>query len=258
MSKTSSIELLAAEHADAIQALVSDPAIAATTRIPYPYPENGARDFIAAQLKERAEGRSYAFAIKERGEIVGACGLHGIEGLQAMDLGYWVGRPYWGQGFATVGVHLVLEFAFRNLRLESVHAKVLETNAASRRVLEKNGFLLLGVQPHADPLLKRPDEPVAIYRITGARWRELRDAPALASLHPDLKEILLAELTAGNEIVETGGGWPDRESVFIRLRDPFQPRYAPLPPGVAYLELNDPRWWNAEYHTLQPRHILAH
>ncbi|MFO1498363.1 MAG: GNAT family N-acetyltransferase [Verrucomicrobiota bacterium] len=256
--KTAAIELLAPAHADAIQALVSDPAIAATTRIPHPYPENGARDFIAAHLKERTEGSAYGFVIKDRDEVVGACGLHRIEGVKALELGYWVGRRFWGNGYATFAVGMLLDFAFRNLRLEEVTAHVLESNPASRRVLEKNGFHLQSVGPHEDPLLKQPDELQAIYQITRRQWHDFRNGPAMAALHPGLRQLLEAELAAGNEIVETGRGWPDPDSVFVRLRSPFRPRSGFLPDGVSYLELNDPHWWKAEYHSLRPRHILAY
>src|SRR5829696_8837983 len=149
-TQTAGVYLLSPAHADAVQRLASDPAIAATTRMPHPYPENGARDFIERQLAERAQGSAYTFAIMDRGEVVGVCGLEGIADGEARELGYWVGRPFWGRGYATLAVKLVLEFAFQNLRLGRVYASVLETNAASRRVLEKNGFELLRVEQHHD------------------------------------------------------------------------------------------------------------
>jgi RimJ/RimL family protein N-acetyltransferase len=232
------------------------PRSAATTRIPHPYPATAARDFITRQLAERAEGTAHVFVIKDRQELVGLCGLHGVDGEQARELGFWVGRPFWGRGYASFGVKMVLQFAFRNLRLERVGSAPLESNAASRRVLEKNGFRLLHLERHADPLLKRPDELLAIYTIGQIEWRDCLSAPALAALHPDLRVILQAELAAGNEIVETGGGWPDPDSVFVRLRYPFRPRPS-WPDGLQYTELHDPHWWTAELSTRAPRHILA-
>jgi RimJ/RimL family protein N-acetyltransferase len=256
--KNVGVYLVAPSDAEELQRLVSDPAIAATTRIPHPYPENGARDFIARQLQERAEGTAYVFAIKDHQQLVGACGLHGIEGDQARELGFWTGQPFWGKGYASFGVRRVLEFAFRNLRLERVGSAALESNAASRRVLEKCGFRMLDTQPHSDPLLKSPDEKVVRYEITKAAWQESVNAPALEKLHPLLKEILRREIAAGNEVTETGGGWPDRDSVFVRLKDRFRVDHTPLPAGVQYLELNDPHWWKAEFSTHSPKHILAY
>lgn len=65
LTQTRGVFLISPQDADAIQALIGDPAIAATTRIPHPYPENGARDFSAAQEKERLEGTAYVFTIKD-------------------------------------------------------------------------------------------------------------------------------------------------------------------------------------------------
>ena len=254
---TTGVYLLAPEHEEAIQRLASDVAIAATTRIPHPYPANGARDFIARQLAERTEGSGQVFVIKDRQEVVGLCGLHGIDREVARELGVWVGRPFWGKGYASFGVKMLLQFAFRNLQLERVAAAALESNAPARRVLEKNGFRLLNVAPHADPLLKRPEEGLAAYEIQRSGWLESLNAPALAALHPALRTILAAEIRARNEIVETGSGWPDPDSVFVRLRDPLHARPSPLPGGVQYTELHDPHWWTAELSTRSPRHILA-
>ncbi len=255
-TKTLGLYLVTPEDADAIQRLVSDPTIAATTRIPHPYPENGAREFVARQLKERSEGTAYVFVIKDRKEVVGACGLHGIEGDAAREIGYWVGRKHWGKGVATFGVKLTLEFAFNNLRLERIGSSALESNAASRRVLEKCGFQLLRIETHHDPLLKRPEEKQAVYEITRPRWNEFRNAPALAALYPALRTILEAELAAGNEIAETGYGWPDKESVSVRLRHPFRTKPSPLPAGVTYTEPSDPHWWKADYSAGKPAHLL--
>jgi RimJ/RimL family protein N-acetyltransferase len=255
--QTAGVYMLSAEHADAIQRLASDAAIAATTRVPHPYPENAARDFIAAQMVERAEGTAYVFVIKERWDVVGVCGLHGIEGNEGRELGFWIGRPFWGKGYASFGVKMVLQFAFQNLRLEHVAASALESNAASRRVLEKNGFRLLRLERHNDPMLKRPNELLAQYEITRTQWQDFLNTPVLAALHPALTTILQAELQAGNEIAETARGWPDADSLFVRLRQPFRTRPTALPGGVTYMELNDPHWWKAEFSTRSPRHILA-
>jgi len=258
LTQTRGVFLISPPDADAIQTLASDPAIAATTRMPHPYPDNAARDFIAAQEKERMEGIAYVYAIKDHKELVGLCGLHGIEKDYARELGFWIGKPYWGKGYATFGVKMVLQFAFKNLRLERVGSCALESNAASRRVLEKNGFRLLHLGPHQDSGLKRPDEQVAYYEITRALWLDSINTPALASLHPALRAILAAELAAGNEIAETGGGWPDKDSVFIRLKHPFKTPHSPPPPGVKYTEPNSPHWWKADYSTGKPAHILAY
>ena len=168
------IHPLGLQHADAIQRLAADPELAATTRIPHPYPENAAAEFIKVRLAEREQGQSVAFVITDGGELVGACGLNGIRASVAEELGYWVGRPYWGRGYATFGVQRVLAYAFEDVGLELVGSAALESNAASRRVLEKNGFRQIGLGPHNDPLLKRPHELLARYEITRPEWLAAR------------------------------------------------------------------------------------
>ena len=243
------VYLLAPEHAEGIQRLASHPAIGAATHVTNLYPEKGAQEFIARKRAEQAEGKGYGFAIVDRGEAVGVCGVSGIGGNATPELGVWVGVPYWGKGYATFAVKMVLEFAFQNLGLVSVRAMVPASNAAARRVLEKNGF----------EILARDDAnaPVVVHEITRGRWLEQRNGPALAALHPALRAILEAELAAGNEIAETGGGWPDPDSVFVRLRHEFRTRHEPLPAGLTYTEPNDPHWWKADYSSQSPRHVLA-
>ncbi len=163
------LRLLAPEQAEAIQRLASDARIAATTRIPHPYPEHGARDFIAAQIEARQRGTAWTFAITDQDELVGVCGIEGIGGEDPPELGYWIGAPYWGRGYATAGVKLLLEFAFQNLLLDQVRAHALERNTASRRVLEKSGFEFLRVALHYDAALGNLEQMVAQYLIERPR-----------------------------------------------------------------------------------------
>lgn len=254
---TRSLDLLRPADAAELQRLAADPEVARLARLPHPYPEGAAAEFLAWAAAERAAGRAYHFAIRERGQPVGVCGLNGADLAQGPELGYWVGRTYWGRGYATFAAGLTLEFAFRNLRVEVVHAVTHETNAASARVLEKQGFLpsAAGIPPHLRG--NRPLEQRRAWQLTRAQYRAFRDGPVLAALHPALRPILAAELAAGNEVAETGGGWPDPDSLFVRLARPFFTRPDPLPEEIVYSEPNDPHWWMADYSTRAPRHILA-
>lgn len=149
---TITLEPIDAKHAAPVQALASDPAIGATSNIPSPYPENGAIEWIRRVTAARGQGTTYAFAIiNEQGEFVGVCSLIDVD-QQARTgaLGYWIGKPYWGHGYATTAGRRVLDFAFGTLGLEQVRAAALERNHASRRVLEKLGFEFTEPgEPHA-------------------------------------------------------------------------------------------------------------
>jgi RimJ/RimL family protein N-acetyltransferase len=258
VSQTAGIYLLGPEHEDAIQRLASEPSIGLTSRVPHPYPEHGARDFIAGSTAARVNGEAYAFAVMDRGEVVGVCDLHDLLAHdRTPEIGYWIGREFQGKGYASFAVRMLLEFAFGNLRLAAVSAWAYDANAASRRVLEKAGFEASAASAPRDEAELRERGPLSGYALTRERWQALRDGPALARLHPSLRRILDAELAAGNEVVETGGGWPDDDSVFVRLRDAFRTRPSPIPDDVTYTEPNDPHWWRADYSSRVPRHVLA-
>ena len=117
--------------------------IAATTaNIPHPYSGDNAQSFLAHAEEEFREGRSTTFAvtISPRGEFCGAVGLVITPAHERAELGYWIGVPYWGQGFATEAVSVVLAFGFETLRLNRIHASYFAGNTASQRVLEKIGM----------------------------------------------------------------------------------------------------------------------
>ena len=256
LSDTCGIYQLAEHHLEAVQALAGAPAIAATTRLPHPYPPDGARTFFATVVRERAAGSAYVFAIEDRKRVVGVIGLHGVTATIA-ELDFWIGVPHQRRGYASFAVRTVLPFAFQNLRLRSLRADVLATNEPSLRVLAKNGFVATGERAH-DHASWPANVPLRRHELTAAAWREHCDGPALAALHPALRAILAAELAAGNAVKETGRGWPDADSVFVRLLHPFRALPSPLPDGVVHNVLNDPHWWAADLTTAKPRHTLAY
>lgn len=128
-------------------ALAGDEQVARTTAfVPHPMTEAGARDFLARDGAARAAGGA-VLAIERRARreegAVGFIGVHPAAGGGA-EIGYWVGRPYWGRGIATEAVRAVSRLSFRRLGLASLVAETMECNPASARVLEKAGFRLDG------------------------------------------------------------------------------------------------------------------
>jgi ribosomal-protein-alanine N-acetyltransferase len=117
--------------------------IAATTiNIPHPYADGDAQSFLAHADDDFRAGRSVTFAvtISPGGELCGAVGLALTPAHERAELGYWIGVPYWGQGFATEAANAVMAFGFETLRLHRIHASHFAGNTASRRVLEKIGM----------------------------------------------------------------------------------------------------------------------
>ncbi|MEM8600717.1 MAG: GNAT family N-acetyltransferase, partial [Bacteroidota bacterium] len=124
------VEPVALAHAAAIQHLAADPRIAATTRMPHPYPDDGAVTFVADAIQAWTAGTDRVFAICVDDACVGTCALKQIREGQA-ELGYWVGVPFWGQGYASRAVRLVVAFGVERLGLRRIEAHVLEGNPAS-------------------------------------------------------------------------------------------------------------------------------
>jgi RimJ/RimL family protein N-acetyltransferase len=122
-------------------------AVKQTGRMPYPVTEAAMRDWIALH----AAGASMTFLMirKEDGTPVGGIGFGGVGEVQ--ELGYALGRAYWGQGYATEGVLAMIDHA-RALGLRALEAFTFVENPSSARVLAKAGFLDLGVVRRSYPM----------------------------------------------------------------------------------------------------------
>jgi [ribosomal protein S5]-alanine N-acetyltransferase len=120
-----------------------DPEISRWTRVPSPYTEEHARSWIEQTIRDwdRREGES-AFAVTDRGEVVGAIGLRLLEGEYTTrgSIGYWVAADARGRGVATDALRIVSRWALRQLGLPRVELVTDPENRASQRVAEKAGF----------------------------------------------------------------------------------------------------------------------
>lgn len=107
-------------------------------RFPFPYTEADAQAFLGAPPKLPA----LVMAIEVDGSAVGGIGLNPGEDLQRIgaQLGYWLGRPFWGRGLMSRIVPQWCRHAFSRFGYERLQASVLSNNPASARVLEKSGF----------------------------------------------------------------------------------------------------------------------
>ena len=158
------------EDAKRVTALANDRRIAENVaRIPHPYQMSDAESFIAGANKAGGEA---VFLITLRDEtIIGACGIMNQE--QAPELGYWLGVPYWGKGFATEALHAVIDYAFTDLAHESLQAGARVTNPASRRVLEKCGFQWTGVGLYRISAIKS-SAPIDRFRLERGIWSAIK------------------------------------------------------------------------------------
>ena len=125
------------------------------SRVPHPYTEDDGCAFILKVAQGWASREDLAFAILRKSDAayIGTCGVHPSRGWE---FGYWLGRPYWGQGYATEAAARVVQFAFEELKAERLAAGWYFDNPASGRVLEKLGFVLEGEETR--PCLARGGE----------------------------------------------------------------------------------------------------
>jgi [ribosomal protein S5]-alanine N-acetyltransferase len=113
------------------------------------YTFEGQRRHIAQLTDRRTSGTAYPFVIVLGGKAVGAINLSNVVrgAFQSANVGYWVAAVHNGRGVATRALALVCERAFGEIGLHRVEAGTLPDNYASQRVVEKNGFVRIGLAP---------------------------------------------------------------------------------------------------------------
>ena len=134
----------APQDAPRIAALANDLDIARMTkRMPHPFRMADADAFVL-QVAAQDPARANTFVIEH--EDLGPVGVIGLfEGEDRVpETGYWIGRPYWGRGFATEALDAADVWASRKWKRRALIAGHFADNPASGRVLEKAGFLYTG------------------------------------------------------------------------------------------------------------------
>ena len=140
------LRLLKRSDAKVIQKLVSDIRVSKYTTIPYPYPRNGAKDYLDIVAKQYEERTSFTWAIEVAGEhhLIGCIGIGNDPVHLQAEAGYWLSPDHWGKGYATEALQAIIEFGFTELRLNRISTGVFAGNEASVRVQEKCGLTLEG------------------------------------------------------------------------------------------------------------------
>lgn len=111
-----------------------------TGTIPHPYDEDQAAKWIGEVLKGE-EG--VVFMIERDGQLIGCTGYRAF-GSDHAELGFWLGKPYWEQGYATEAVAALIAHAFDADGFDYLTAGHFSDNPASARVIEKLGFVAQG------------------------------------------------------------------------------------------------------------------
>lgn len=126
-----------------MQELAGDRAIADTTlSIPHPYEDGMAEQWIAEHRSQFEAGTHAVFAVEllDDHRLVGAVSLTIDLDFMKAELGYWIGRPFWNEGYATEAARRIVRYAFDDLGLNRISSRHLVRNPASGRVMQKIGM----------------------------------------------------------------------------------------------------------------------
>lgn len=137
------LRLFSPEDIVQLEQYTDDKDILATTS-PNEVPRQGKiEEWIRIRLEryEKRQGIDFAIIHKDEDRIIGTIGLgFEYEKDESMQLGYWIAKEYWNQGYCTETAKVVLQYGFTTLGLHRIFSRAFTGNLASRRVLEKIGM----------------------------------------------------------------------------------------------------------------------
>ncbi|MBP1967693.1 GNAT family N-acetyltransferase [Paenibacillus aceris] len=134
--------------AKSVQELAGDIEVAKTTlAIPHPYPDGAAEAWIEGARQAAENGNSFAFAMlkKDDGTLIGNMSMGVTQKHERAELAYWVGRQYWGQGFATEAAQRMIQYGFEDLKLNRIFAAAMTKNPSSYKIMSKIGMKQEGI-----------------------------------------------------------------------------------------------------------------
>jgi len=142
--------------------------------MPHPYDADCAREWLAGKSGSRADGYRFGIYLNiPEPAFIGIIGFSVPDEMGQSELGYWIGEPYWGRGYATEAVRSVLEYGFSLDGLTQMFGDCRITNVGSRRVLEKSGFEYRGFA-HSFCRAIGEEVPVDCFALSKPRFRGLQ------------------------------------------------------------------------------------
>jgi len=164
----------------AVFALVSDPEIAHFVRFEAHRTPADTRAFLELVQQHYRRGDPFAWAIVLREDecLMGSCGfVSQAPERKSAEIGYWLGTPYWGKGYAAEAARALVRFGFEQIGLERVEAKCFVENRAGQRVIEKLGMKFEGTD--RGEMIKGEYPELSRYGISRKDWRgkHLPDLP---------------------------------------------------------------------------------
>jgi len=137
------MKAISLEDWEEIEAYASDYDMAKTTlNIPHPYPKGSGKDFARHMAEQFDIGKHYTFSVFDRkeGYFIGLMGLGVNKEFHHAELGYWIGKPFWGKGIGTEAAAAMMKYGFHELNLHRIFARAFAHNPGSYRIMEKIGM----------------------------------------------------------------------------------------------------------------------
>ena len=114
---------------------------------PHPYRREDCLAFFDLNRESNNKPFAMDFLILLDGDPIGVIGLKDIEYYdRKAHVGYWIGRKYWNNGYASEALGLISNFATEELNMLRLYSKVLDYNVGSLKVMMNNGFSIEGVE----------------------------------------------------------------------------------------------------------------
>ena len=133
------------------------------SNIPFPYKLEDAEVFIEQSQGKILKHEIKTYMIFHNKKMIGVIALQDFKG-HSCELGYWLGKKYWGKGFATEAVCRLLELGFNELNLNEIYAAYKVGNEASKKVLEKSGFQFYREKQEFDSVLERNERLIEMVK----------------------------------------------------------------------------------------------
>ncbi|MDZ7822891.1 MAG: GNAT family N-acetyltransferase [Ahrensia sp.] len=134
------------EDIEDLAIIANDRAIAEmTSRMPHPYGTKDALEFIEGFENGNYEGCIYAITQIDTGRLIGMGAVENRTRFGGIEIGYWLGKSYWGKGYASEAASALVDLAFRVTDTAKTFAACRTNNPASRKVLQKQGFQFIGL-----------------------------------------------------------------------------------------------------------------
>lgn len=131
------------DDAPELQRLIGERDVAKTLMsVPHPYPDGAAEEFINEHFTRAGKGEhQFAITHRKEGYLIGGTGFNQVDQeAERAEIGYWIARPYWGNGYGTEAARAMLKFVFEVMDLNRIHAAHFSNNPASGKIMRKIGM----------------------------------------------------------------------------------------------------------------------